>query len=62
MDDREHVLTRKQLYEEVWTTPVIRLAAKYGLSDVGFAKLCRRHSIPLPGRGYWRQEATGRTP
>jgi hypothetical protein len=29
------------------------LAEKYGISDVGLAKNCRKLSIPLPGRGYW---------
>jgi len=46
-------LTRAELYEKVWTTPMRTLAKEFGLSDVGLAKLCRRHNIPLPGRGHW---------
>ena len=46
-------ITRTDLYERVWTTPLRTLAKEFGLSDVGLAKLCRRHDIPLPGRGYW---------
>jgi hypothetical protein len=30
-----------------------KLAQEFGISDVGLAKLCRQHEIPLPGRGYW---------
>jgi hypothetical protein len=30
-----------------------KLAREFRISDVGPAKLCRRHKIPLPGRGYW---------
>jgi hypothetical protein len=46
-------ISRTDLYERVWTTPLRTLAKEFGLSDVGLAKLCRRHDIPLPGRGYW---------
>jgi hypothetical protein len=34
------------LYERVWTTPLGTLPREFGLSDVGLAKLCRRHDIP----------------
>lgn len=30
------------------------------MSDVGLAKLCRRHSIPLPPRGHWAKLAAGK--
>ncbi len=54
-----NTITREELYEEVWSTPVSRLAPKYNLSDVGFAKLCRRSNIPLPPRGYWAKLEAG---
>jgi hypothetical protein len=49
-------ITRKELYEQVWSTPMTRLAAKFGLSGRGLAKLCEREKIPVPGRGYWRRK------
>jgi hypothetical protein len=52
-------LNRQQLYEAIWSEPVHTVAARYGISDVGLAKLCRRHGIPLPGRGYWQQVRAG---
>jgi hypothetical protein len=52
-------ITRKELYEEVWSTPVSRLAPRYNLSDVGFAKFCRRCDVPLPPRGYWAKLEAG---
>ena len=52
-------ITREQLYERVWSEPIHRLAPQFGLSDVGLAKLCRRHQVPIPGRGYWRRKETG---
>jgi hypothetical protein len=39
-----------------------RLANELSMSDVGLAKLCRRHEIPVPGRGYWRRLQTGHEP
>src|SRR5687767_12788611 len=45
-------LTREELYELVWSTPMSRLAGRYGLSDVGLAKVCDRHHVPRPPRGY----------
>ncbi len=35
-------ITRQQLYDEVWSMAVSKLAPKYNLSDVGFAKFCKR--------------------
>ena len=41
---------------------MLQLAQEFGISDVGLAKLCRRHNIPLPGLGYWRKRETGHDP
>ncbi len=38
-------IIRHELYEQVWTLPMSRLAKQYGLSDVGLAKICKRHNI-----------------
>ena len=52
-------LTRAELYEKVWATPVRTLAKGFGMSDVGLAKICRKHDIPVPPLGYWRRAETG---
>ena len=62
MECQEVELRREELYERVWLTPIHRLAKEFGLSDVGLAKLCRRHQVPVPGRGYWRRLQTGQKP
>jgi hypothetical protein len=58
--------TRQELYEQVWSTPMRKLAATLGLSDVGLAKICKRHKVPRPPRGFWAKleagKATRRTP
>ena len=56
---RDVVVTREQLYEEVWTVPMRQLAERYSLSDVGLAKICRRLNVPKPGLGYWAKVEAG---
>ncbi|WP_413992430.1 hypothetical protein ACMDCR_10245 [Labrys okinawensis] len=55
-------LTRRQLYDLVWSTPMIRLAEQFGISDVGLKKTCERHRVPTPSRGYWAQIQAGQKP
>jgi hypothetical protein len=50
---------RHELYEKVWQFPLRKLAAEYGISDVGLAKVCRKLEIPLPGLGHWTKLACG---
>ena len=41
-------IDRKELYKKVWETPITRLAREYGLSDVGFAKICKNTNPDRP--------------
>ena len=59
MGKKVKIISRLELYKRVWETPVTRLAKEYGLSDVGFAKICKKYNIPRPPRGYWAQKAAG---
>ena len=52
-------LTRQLLYDAVWQTPMVRLAEGYGVSGNGLAKICARHDIPYPARGYWAKASAG---
>src|SRR5262245_4319041 len=52
-------LTRQQLCDRVWTTPVHTLAKELGVSDAGIAKLCAPYDIPVPSHGYWARKAAG---
>jgi hypothetical protein len=53
-------LTREQLHQLVWSKPIHQLAAEFGLSDVGLAKVCKRLNVPRPGRGYWAKLGAGK--
>lgn len=50
---------REELYAAIWEQPASKVAAKYGISDVMLGKVCRKLSIPVPGRGYWARKAAG---
>lgn len=52
-------LTRRQLYELVWSEPTQQLAKQIGISDVAIAKHCRKAGIPMPGR-LLEQAASGK--
>lgn len=52
---------RQTLFDDVWNTPVTKLAKGYGLSDVGLRKICVALDVPLPPRGYWAKFAAGKT-
>ena len=45
-------LTREELFKQVWERPMTKAAADYGISDVALKKICDKHRIPVPGRGY----------
>lgn len=53
------VIRRNELYQQVWTGSITRLAKKYGISDVGLKKICKRMDVPTPPRGYWARVQNG---
>jgi hypothetical protein len=50
---------REELYRDIWNEPMLTLSKKYGVSAVMLGKVCRKLSIPVPGRGYWARKAFG---
>ena len=48
--------SREELYEQVWSEPMVALAQKYGISDVGLRKKCKKLNIPLPPQGYFLRD------
>lgn len=57
-----HRLGREELYKLVWSEPGQKVAARFGVSDVWFAKVCRAANIPRPPRGYWAKVRSGKRP
>lgn len=52
---------RTKLYGEVWAEPVIKVAKRYGISDVGLRKICKRLGVPLPPAGHWTKVRAGKS-
>lgn len=52
--------TRNELYDLVWKEATWKIAPRYGLSDRGLGKICERHDIPKPPRGYWAKLKNGK--
>lgn len=46
-------LTRKELYDLVWSTTISKILEQFALSNNGFKKICKKYEIPLPPNGYW---------
>lgn len=53
-------LSRKQLFDLVWSEPMKNLSVRFGISDVGLKKVCLRAAIPTPDRGYWAKRESGK--
>jgi len=54
------IVTRQELYEKVWSTPLTQLGPTYGVTHVHLANICDDHDVPRPPRGYWQQKAFGK--
>jgi hypothetical protein len=60
MSNQSIAITRRGLYEKVWNEPIVRVARILGLSGRGLGKLCARHDIPVPPRGWWARKRHGK--
>jgi hypothetical protein len=58
----ESRMTRQELFDRVWKTPVEALAKEWGLSGRGLAKACARLHVQVPPRGYWARVNAGQRP
>jgi hypothetical protein len=54
--------TREDLYAAVWSQPLRDACKRFGVSDVGLAKVCKRLNVPRPKQGYWVKREMGQDP
>ena len=54
-------ISRKELYEEIWTLSATKVAEKYDLSYTRLLKACRDNDIPIPPSGYFTKLSFGKT-
>lgn len=53
-------ISREDLYEQVWATPINHLAEKFGVSGSYLARVCEALNVPRPPVGYWQKKAVGK--
>lgn len=53
-------LIRDELYKQVWTEQMTKLALKYNISDVGLRKICIAMGVPTPKIGHWAKLQAGK--
>lgn len=53
-------LTRRQLYDLIWSHEMPQVAAHLGISEWQIRQICEHHRVPLPTAAFWRDKAAGR--
>lgn len=53
-------ISREDLYEQVWATPINHLAEKFGVCGSYLARVCGALNVPRPPLGYWQKKAVGK--
>jgi hypothetical protein len=56
----KEILTRKELYDLVWSIPMSTLSKKYKISNNDLKKICANMQIPLPNSSYWSNLRIGK--
>jgi AcrR family transcriptional regulator len=54
------VLSRRELYQRVWSKSISVVAKELGLSSNALAKICSRLLVPYPTRGDWNKISAGK--
>jgi hypothetical protein len=55
------MVSREELYELVWSIPMIKAAEKFSVSGSYMARVCSILNVPRPERGYWAKLEVGKT-
>lgn len=54
------ILSREQLYNEIWEIAVTGVAEKYNIPYAELIKCCKENDIPIPPSGYWTKIRFGK--
>ena len=55
------VLSRKELYDLVWSKPMASIIQKYEIKNSELRKILSEMSIPIPEMGYWQKIQYGKS-
>ncbi len=53
-------MTRRELYDLLWRSPLPEVADELGLSSITLEALCTAHRVPRPASTYWKNKAAGK--
>jgi hypothetical protein len=56
------MISREELYELVWSIPMVKVAEKFSVSGSYMARVCSVLNVPRPERGYWAKLEAGKAP
>lgn len=56
------MITREELYELVWSKPMLQVASQFEVSSSYMARICAALNVPRPEPGYWAKKAVGKAP
>ncbi|UVA79402.1 hypothetical protein [Pandoraea commovens] len=59
--DSGEEISRDELYELVWSKPMMEVASRFGVSSSYMARVCRHLNVPRPPRGYWAKVSAGKS-
>jgi hypothetical protein len=62
MEKSSTSLSREELYALVWSEPMLKVAARFGVSSSYMARVCSQLQVPRPERGYWAKLEVGKAP
>lgn len=59
MTNNVFIITRKELYKEIWEISLTGVAKKYDLNYSKLVSACKEHNIPYPTSAYWTKKKMG---
>src|SRR3546814_1395430 len=54
-------LSRRELFDRIWSTPMTTNAIELGASASALANLAKRLGLPMPRAGHWMKKEVGRS-
>src|SRR3546814_16918165 len=55
-------LSRRELFDRIWSTPMTTNAIELGASASALANLAKRLGLPMPRAGHWMKKEVGKEP
>jgi hypothetical protein len=56
----KETLTRKQLYDLIWSKPLTKVQLELGLTYAQLKRICNEYKLPIPGSGFWVKKEFGK--